>query len=115
MSAGNQDLPIEVDVQHVKALQDSGAEFLFLDCRESSEYETAHIAGTTLIPMSEMQDRVEELAQHQDQHIIVHCHHGGRSMRVTQWLLGQNFSKVQNMAGGIDTWSLQIDNSVPRY
>lgn len=115
MTAENQNFPIEVDVNHVKSLQDSGAEFLFLDCREPNEYETASIPGTTLIPMSEMQDRVEELKEHQEKHIIVHCHHGGRSMRVTQWLRGQDFSKVQNMAGGIDAWSLQIDESVPRY
>lgn len=115
MSAESQSFPIEVDVQHVKSLQDSGAEFLFIDCREEDEYATAKIPGTTLIPMSQMQDRVEELEKHKDQHIIVHCHHGGRSMRVTQWLRGQEFSKVQNMAGGIDAWSQQIDESVPRY
>ncbi len=115
MSAENQELPIEVDVHHVKALQDAGEQFLFIDCREKDEYETARISGATLIPMSEMQDRSEELAKHRDEHIIVHCHHGGRSMRVTQWLKGQDFAKVQNMAGGIDAWSQEIDDSVPRY
>ncbi|MBT5017518.1 rhodanese-like domain-containing protein [Planctomicrobium sp.] len=115
MSTESQNFPIEVDVHHVKSLQDSGAEFLFIDCREEDEYETAKIPGTTLIPMSQMQDRVEELKEHQDQHTIVHCHHGGRSMRVTQWLRGQEFTKVQNMAGGIDVWSQEIDESVPRY
>lgn len=115
MSSENQNLPLEVNVLQVKSLQDSGAEFLFLDCREPDEFETAHIIGTKLIPMSEFQDRLEELQPFQNKHIIVHCHHGGRSLSVTRWLLSQNFSKVQNMAGGIDAWSQQIDESIARY
>ncbi|MEZ6116128.1 MAG: rhodanese-like domain-containing protein [Pirellulaceae bacterium] len=47
--------------------------------------------------------------------IVVHCHHGGRSLRVTEWLLAQGFPNVQNMTGGIDAWSEQIDPTVPKY
>ena len=108
-------IPLEVTVQDVKSLQESGADFLLLDCREPNEYETAKFEGSTLLPMSEISDRVGELEEHRDSHIIVHCHHGGRSLRVTNWLRGQGFEKVQNMAGGIDQWSQEIDDSVPRY
>jgi rhodanese-related sulfurtransferase len=45
----------------------------------------------------------------------VHCHHGGRSLRVTQFLRQRGFAQAQNMAGGIDAWSLRIDPTVPRY
>lgn len=107
--------PLEVDCQAVKSKLDAGESFLFLDCREKDEYTTAHIEGTLLIPMSELVDRVSELDAHKDQQIIVHCHHGGRSMRVTNWLRQQGFAKATNMAGGIDKWSLSIDPSVPRY
>jgi adenylyltransferase/sulfurtransferase len=99
----------------VKSKLDAGESFLFLDCREKDEYTTAHIEGTVLIPMSELVERVSELDAHKDQQIIVHCHHGGRSMRVTNWLRQQGFAKATNMAGGIDKWSLSIDPSVPRY
>ena len=107
--------PLEVTVQHVQALRDSEADFLLLDCRERDEYETARIDGSVLIPMSEIAQRAEELAPHKDRNIVVHCHHGGRSMRVTQWLREQGYTQAQNMAGGIDAWSLQIDSAVPRY
>lgn len=108
-------VPLEVDCQTVKRKLDAGETFLFLDCREKDEYATAHISGTVLIPMSEIVDRVAELNAHKDQEIIVHCHHGGRSMRVTNWLRQQGFAKATNMAGGIDQWSLSIDSTVPRY
>lgn len=108
-------IPLEVDCQTVKKKLDAGEAFLFLDCREKDEYATARIAGTTLIPMSEIVDRVNELESYKDTEIIVHCHHGGRSMRVTNWLRQQGFPNAINMAGGIDQWSLSIDPAVPRY
>lgn len=107
--------PLEVDVHHVKAKLDRQDDFLLLDCREQSEYDTAKIEGSTLIPMSEIQERVHELQPHRDREIIVHCHHGGRSQRVTEFLRGLGFDKAQNMQGGIDAWSLEIDSNVPRY
>jgi rhodanese-related sulfurtransferase len=107
--------PLEMDCRSVKAWRDQGKTFLFLDCREPSERVTACIDGTTLIPMSELGSRVGELESHRNEAIVVHCHHGGRSMRVTNWLRQQGFVHVTNMAGGIDEWSQQIDPSVPRY
>jgi rhodanese-related sulfurtransferase len=111
----NDPLPLEVDVSAVAKLRAAGEKFTLLDCREPSEHQTAHIEGSTLIPMREISGRMGELEPFKSERIIVHCHHGGRSMRVTQWLREQGFPKVQNMAGGIDAWSQQIDPSVPRY
>ena len=109
------DYPIEIDVQTVKALRDSDESCLLLDVRQDEEYATAKIDGSVLIPMGELGQRLDELEPHKDQRIVVHCHHGGRSMQVTEALRSRGFDKAQNMAGGIDAWSLQIDNAVPRY
>ena len=108
-------LPIDIDVHSVQQLQNGGTDFLLLDCRQPEEYTTAKIAGSTLIPMSEIQQRVGEIGGDLNRHIVVHCHHGGRSLRVTNWLREQGFPNVQNMAGGIDAWSLEVDPTVPRY
>ncbi|GAA4419844.1 hypothetical protein GCM10023155_00680 [Bremerella cremea] len=108
-------LPIETTCLDVNNLQKENADFLLLDCREQNEFDLVRIEGSTLIPMSELQDRVGELEPHRQRHIVVHCHHGGRSMRVTQWLRQQGFPKVQNMAGGINAWAQDIDPSMPTY
>jgi rhodanese-related sulfurtransferase len=107
--------PLEMDCRAVKGWLDQGKSFLFLDCREPDERATACIDGTKLIPMSELASRVGELEPHREGAIVVHCHHGGRSMRVTNWLRQQGFAHVTNMSGGIDEWSQQVDPSVPRY
>ena len=106
---------MEIDVQAVKAKQDASESFLFLDVREQHEFDYASLPGSTLIPMSEIQERVSELEEHKDREIVVFCHHGGRSMQVMMWLAQQGYSSVKNMTGGIDVWSQVIDPSVPRY
>ena len=114
-SPQSSDLPIEIDVASVNAMQNNGDDFLLLDVRESSEYETAKIDGSVLIPMNDIGERIGELESYRDRLIVVHCHHGGRSLKVTHALRYNGFAKVQNMTGGIDQWSSEIDDSVPRY
>lgn len=107
--------PIEVTCRDVQARRQAGQTFLFLDCREVDEYATAKIEGAVLIPMSALVDRVGELEPYRNGSVVVHCHHGGRSLRVANWLRNQGFSQACSMAGGIDEWSREIDTSVPRY
>ena len=109
------DYPLEVDCQAVKARLDRGDAFLFVDCREKDEHGRVHIPQAKLLPMSQIQERLAELEPHRDGEIVVHCHHGGRSLKVTQWLRQQGFAKVASMAGGIDQWSIEIDPTLPRY
>jgi len=113
MSAG--EVPIEIDCPSVKAKLDAGDQFVFIDCRETSEFDAVKIAGATLLPMSEMADRVGELEEHRESEIIIHCHHGGRSLRVANWLRQQGFSTAQSMAGGIDVWAVEIEPGMLRY
>ena len=108
-------LPIEIDCQSVHSRLEAGEHVVLIDCREPDEWATAKIEAATLIPMSEMQERIGELEPQRGQEVIVHCHHGGRSLRVANWLRQQGFEHAQSMAGGIDEWSQTIDAAVPRY
>ncbi len=107
--------PIEVDVYSVSQWLGSRSDFVLVDCREKTEYETCNIAGALLIPMSLIQSKLDELAKLTNKHIVVHCHHGGRSLRVANWLRQNGFPTAQSMAGGIEVWSDEIDPSVPKY
>ena len=109
------ELPIEIDVAAVATLRESGRQFVLLDVREEDEYAIAKIDGSVLFPMSQLRDRLGDLETYRERLIVVHCHHGGRSMQVTRALRNSGFTQVQNMAGGIDQWSERVDPSVPRY
>jgi rhodanese-related sulfurtransferase len=109
------DIPIEIDVLAVKTMREQGTPFLLLDVRNPDEFATAKISDSLLIPMGELGQRLSELESHRNAHIVVHCHHGGRSLRVTHFLRQNGFTQVQNMTGGIDAWSQQVDPQVPRY
>lgn len=107
--------PIEVSCRDVKARLDQQQPFLLIDCREPDEFAVAKIEGATLLPMSQLAERVGELAGRQQDEIVVHCHHGGRSLRVAMWLRQQGYSRAASMAGGIDQWAIEIDPTIARY
>lgn len=95
-------------------LKEKFDQVLLIDCREPWENEIAAIGGSRLIPMKEMPQHLEELKK-ESRPIVVYCHHGMRSFNVSNWLTGQGLSNVSSLAGGIDSWSVEIDPSLPRY
>ncbi len=107
--------PIEVSVPEVKGLLDAGGDFLFIDCREPDEHAIAAIEGAQLLPMSTLAERISELAGNEDRRVVIHCHKGGRSLRVANWLRQQGFARAQSMAGGIDQWATDIEPGMARY
>lgn len=106
-------IPADVSVDAFNQLRVSANPPRLLDVREDDELATAAIAGAHHIPMDDVPDRLSELRRDED--IVVMCHHGGRSAKVTAYLRGQGFTSVANLEGGIDAWSLHVDPSVPRY
>ncbi len=107
-------LPVEIDVHHTKQLLED-QQIVLIDCREPDEWELTKIQGAVLMPLSQWMATVDQLARYAGRQLVVHCHHGGRSLRVTQWLRQNGFPDAQNMTGGIDAWSQEVDTDVPRY
>ena len=93
----------------------SGEELLLIDVREQFEFELARIEGSRLIPLSELPDALSELEDWRNRPIVVHCHHGPRSRAACELLLSGGFSRVDNLEGGIEAWSTDVDPSVSRY
>jgi rhodanese-related sulfurtransferase len=104
----------EIDPESVQKMSKRGESFTLLDVREPWEFETARIEGAKLMPMGDIPSRANQELDPED-HIVVYCHHGVRSMNVTAWLRQQGFEKAQSMAGGIDAWSRRVDPKVPVY
>jgi adenylyltransferase/sulfurtransferase len=103
-----------ITVEELKAKQDAGGKLRLIDVREPSEHQVAKIAGAHLKPLGQIASWANELTD-KDEEIVLHCHHGMRSDRACQYLAAQGFTNVKNLIGGIDEWSLKVDQSIPRY
>ena len=103
----------EISTPELKAWLDEGRRVTLLDVRNPQEWEINRLDGATLIPLPELQDRLGELDPADT--IVTYCHHGPRSGRAVNFLRQMGFSRAINLAGGIDSWSLLVDPSVPRY
>lgn len=107
-------VPPEIDVTETHRLLTSQPDAVVLvDVREPHELEICAIKGAVAIPMREVPQRLNELPR--DRHLLIHCHHGGRSRRVMEFLSAQGYPRVSNVAGGIDAWALEIEPGMRRY
>lgn len=78
---------------------------LILDVREQHEYDDGHLYNATLIPLGEIDARIDELEAYNETEILVYCRSGARSAVASQNLAGNhNFTKIFNMLGGITDW-----------
>lgn len=86
---------------------------LLLDVREPWEYEKCHLEGSKLIPMRQIPNAIEELAEEKE--IVVICHHGIRSRQVAYYLEQNGIEDVINLEGGVEAWARDVEPTMPRY
>jgi adenylyltransferase/sulfurtransferase len=84
-----------------------------VDVREPNEREIAHVSGTTLLPLSQLEARFTELDPNQSYYL--HCKGGVRSLKALNFLRQKGFKNLKSVKGGILAWSDEIDPCVPKY
>lgn len=102
-----------ITVRELKSRLDNGEKLFLLDVREPHEFALAKIEGSELIPLGQLPSSLNKL--NRETEIVALCHKGMRSADAVGFLLQQGFTKVKNLIGGIDAWSVEIDHGVPRY
>ncbi len=111
----NPNEPARVKPLHAKELalkMQNGDKFELIDVRTPQEAQIAKIEGAKLLDDG-VKSYIEGLDK--DTVLVFHCHHGPRAQNAASYFLNQGFKKVYNLVGGIDAWSQQVDNTVPRY
>jgi rhodanese-related sulfurtransferase len=104
----------EIMPEQVNEKRAKGEAVTVLDVREPWELQISAIEGAKHIPMREIPSRAHQELD-PEAHIVVVCHHGVRSLNVTNWLRQQGFDKAQSVRGGIDRWARTVDPKVPVY
>jgi rhodanese-related sulfurtransferase len=116
MLMAEQELTFEVTPREVEDRRKAGESICLIDVREQTEWQICRIEGANLVPMNTVPARVQELeTQAAATPLVVYCHHGVRSLNVVHWLRRRGVENCQSMMGGIERWSMEIDNAVPRY
>jgi len=91
-----------------------GEDLVLVDVREPHELALARFPGAPLhVPLRAVPVRAAELPR--ERLLVLACHKGIRSQRALEILRELGFTRLKNLAGGIDAWSREVDSSVPRY
>jgi adenylyltransferase/sulfurtransferase len=91
-----------------------GDKIQVIDVREPHEFEIARIAGTKLIPLGHVVNRMNEIDPSVE--TVVHCKGGVRSAKAIEALQRAGFpGRLINLKGGITAWSDEVDPKVAKY
>jgi len=93
---------VNVNVSEARQMIESNPNLVILDVRTLEEYESGHIENAVLIPVSELEERIDELDK--ERGTLVYCRSGGRSVTASEILVANGFESVYNMLGGITAW-----------
>ncbi len=103
-SEPDQIISVDIDFEEAKRLIDSESEdLILLDVRTEEEYDSAHIEGAVLIPLSELSNRTEEL--NTSTKIVVYSANGSNSTIACDILIKNGSERVCNVLGGINAWN----------
>ncbi len=111
-SAGTTSLAREISVDEAHTMYKNGV--FVLDVRTQQEWDEYHAPNTTLIPLDQLQSRLNELPK--DKEIVVVCRSGNRSQQGRDILLAAGFNAT-SMAGGLKEWyakGYEIEGAPPQ-
>lgn len=77
---------------------------IVVDVREADEFSAGHLPDARNIPGSKLAERISEIEKYKDKPVIVCCATGMRSNKACAELKKNGFSRINNLAGGVDAW-----------
>lgn len=104
----------EITPPQLKEKLTSGEHIQLVDVREEEEFAICKIAGSSLIPLSEIMGRTSEIDKTRP--VVLICHHGFRSTQAIQYLQQRHgYQNLLNLKGGIHEWALQVEPEMALY
>lgn len=107
-----QDEELQISPAELVALRGKGP-VRVVDVRAREEFEATHLDGALLLSQPVMQEILGHWPR--TELMVIYDHRGQQSLDAAAYFLGQGFSKVRCLRGGIDAWSREVDPKIPRY
>ncbi len=92
----------DVTVEEAKSLVESNVSLIIVDVRTREEYDSSHIEGAILIPVSELEGRINELSKEEE--LLIYCRTGNRSSNSVNILKANGYTKIFHLNDGIIAW-----------
>ncbi len=89
-----------LSIKETKEFIQDQEDLFILDVRNKDEYDAGHIEGAVLIPLSELENRIDEVEEYKDKPILVYCRSGNRSSQAVKILLDNDFLQIYHMKDG---------------
>ena len=101
-----------LNVSVLKQRIDSGDDILLLDVRTAEDYdgEQGHIAGSILLPLEQLEQRIDELNDYYEKTVVCICRTDRKSAKAAQILAEHGFADVHVAKMGMTDW---IKNNYP--
>ncbi|MEP6670823.1 MAG: rhodanese-like domain-containing protein [Chthoniobacter sp.] len=113
LTSHEEDLRLQIAPTELAAALKSDPEAKLLDVRTREEFDAVHVEGAIFFT----QELMQEILMKGDRRALLAImdHQGTRSMDAAAYFAGHGFENVKSVRGGIDAWSQEVDNSLPRY
>ena len=92
----------DVTVEEAKSLIESNSSLIIVDVRTREEYDSGHIEGAILIPVSELENHLDELSKEEE--LLIYCRTGNRSSNSVNILIANGYTKIFHLKDGITAW-----------
>jgi len=101
-----------LSITNLKQRIDDGEDILLLDVRTTEDYdgEQGHIAGSTLLPLEQLEQRIDEISDYSEKTVVTICRTDRKSAKAAQLLAEKGFADVHVAKMGMTDW---IKNNYP--
>jgi molybdopterin/thiamine biosynthesis adenylyltransferase/rhodanese-related sulfurtransferase len=97
-------LPLEIDVEGLRALLASGAPLALIDVREPHEWQTGILSSAVALPRAQIARDIAATCPDSNADIVTDCASGARSLAAAQSLRQMGYGGARSLRGGIDAW-----------
>ncbi|MCB0835899.1 MAG: rhodanese-like domain-containing protein [Bacteroidetes bacterium] len=100
---------MDITVTELKDKIDQGYLPVMIDVREPHEWDRDVLPQAKKISLGDLPQNLEQLAQFQEEEVVLICRSGRRSDNATRFLQARGFLNARNLAGGMLAWKKEID------
>ncbi len=101
--AANGDHAAEIPARDAVELLGNCPDLVYLDVRESNEWNLFRIPGAVHVPVGRVRDAVRDVIP-PEMRVLVYCARGGRAAQAADMMRELGYRRVATIGGGVHAW-----------